>query len=403
MNRRGGSAGAALLLLVALLVAAPTASGDDASISDGDDIGERDALDIRYVGLDHRSTRRFTYSITTYDPFTLADLDPDAGNFGIAIDTDGDLDDLERIVYVFTYRKLRGAVTNGAGRRLIARAHAERRGNRTVEVSFERRDLGSGVTSYRWFAFALTQGAGRCCFDTAPNRKWIWHDIAKPSASILGFGNEGNQSVPGTTIPVSFEVSDVGGQGQVAWSLRLREDGRGAWTEIASGTGSGLQEVPISVSDGSAWQVCAVANDDAGNRAWETEGVSVPMDDQGFGFTGAWNTAESDPSDFQGTRHVSSAAGDSFTFQVPAGFGAVWILPGGYDGIGRVTVNGQDVGTVTGSQYSGFRQFVPAFPDVYFSLPTNTVEVVVESGTLAIDGFAGSPAFAPDPANGCKL
>jgi hypothetical protein len=377
------------MIVAAAVMLAPTPTfADTTTISDDNDT--RGRFDIRSVSASHTGTRLIHW-MQMFDPIGSIDARYHAVGFGF--DTDGDRSDLERILFLYspTLGTYRAVMTNGSGRRVVARPDVTIDAADAIEARFGIGALGKNVTQYRWFAFAISPDPSndRCCTDTAPNRQWVRHDLAPPIVESLTFGAVEGQAVPGTPVPATFSFRDVGGSGVDEWRLQAVDiTASGAWTHVAAGSGPGPHTVDVTAQAGHTYAVCVVAADDAGNETSEISRFTVPIDDASpsFAYTGSWTTSGSEPGDHMGTRHVG-VAGDSLDIVMPVdGAHLAFVLPGGFDGVARLTSDSTDYGVFSGAGMTGSRLLIPIVSGGTFA--GRVFHVEIESGTFAIDGFS---------------
>jgi hypothetical protein len=150
--------------------------------------------------------------------------------------------------------------------------------------------------------------------------------------------------------PFDFGVTDVGGSGLAGWTVRARELGTTTWTTVATGTDEGAQTANLT-GDGETYQVCIQAVDRSGNVAdGDYHIVPFAFDDAGGGITysGTWQTSA--PADSYGsTLHTSSEVGASASVTYSNPSVAHLILPPGFDGTARISLNGVDKGSIPAS------------------------------------------------------
>ena len=390
---RRGSRTVALTSILALAISLgpslQVARADGVTIHDRDD-EPRHALDIEEATMGHVRSDKLEATITTFSRLSANDLDPEGRLLGFAFSTDDDASDAERFLFVFGDREgFLAVMTDEEGRHPVA-VQASHPRPRTVRVQFDKRLL--HFDHYLWFAFASTDVSKRCCFDAAPNRKWVIHDYGDPVVSNVSFGFAPGQTVPSTDVPVSFTVEDQY-IGIAGWLVHFRETGTSQWATAAEGTGSGDRVAVVPTTEGTVMDMCIAAVDRAGNVSAENLTiVEVPMDDTSpvFTYGSGWSASTADIADFQGTRHVSTTVGASLHLSVPAGYRADLVVPGGLDGTATFTLNGFQTGSINlGSFPSGNRHVASVLPASLMTLPTNDIEVVVTGGTFAVDGFLG--------------
>lgn len=390
----------------------PSVAAHQAEIGDPKDVLSeryRHALDIRSASMGHDADG-ITHMIMLYRGF--GEENGLKGDFylGVAFDTDGDARDVERVLFIVSFEgHLVGQMVKEDGRRAGSFFSVEHPTARKAVATFAPRLLG-GPDSYRWFAFANSPFDDRCCFDTAPNRKWVVHDIGVPEITEPNLLPPADSTWENSIVPVDFGVVDVGGSGLDSWSLRQRALGTTTWMTSDTGTGEGPQTASLTGADGTSYHVCIQAADRAGNIAnGDHHLVSFPFDDAGSGFTysGLWQTS-SVAGDYQSTRHTSSEPGatGSVTFST-LGYPYI-VMPPGFDGVARVTLNGIDQGSFPASVITSTRQvraFGVDFVDIGNATAPYTITFTVESGTFPIDGLLvlpslPPPALGPPPACG---
>jgi len=364
------------------------------------------ALDIRSASMEHEGDT-VTHSITLYRGFGEENGLKGGFHLGVAFDTDGDPSDLERALFIVSYEgHLVGQMVKGDGRRAGPFFRVEHPTARTAVATFSTRLLGR-PDSYRWFAVANSPFDDRCCFDTAPNRRWVAHDIAAPVITEPTIPVSSSGSMRQTiALPIDFGVRDVGGSGLAGWTVRARELGSTTWETVATGTGEGAQTANLA-RDGQTYQVCIQAVDRSGNVAdGEYHIASFAFDDAGGGITysGSWQTSA--PADSYGsTVHASSEVGASASVTYSNPSVAHLILPPGFDGAARISLNGVEKGSIPASIATMPREIRAFGVDIadYDSVsPPYTLTFTVESGTSPLDGIlllrsAGPPPLGPPP------
>jgi hypothetical protein len=377
------------------------AAAHDATLSDPKDtLSDRYpyALDIRSASISHEGDR-IAHAVTLYRGYRSL-----TGNFflGVAFDTDGNTRDLERALYIFSHEdRIVGQMVKADGRRAGSLMDVDSPTSRKVIATFSARLLGR-PDHYSWFAFANSPFDDRCCFDTAPNRRWKAHDIGAPVITEPNLSVPSDTTWESTTVPVEFGVGDVGGSGVESWSLNARVVRTTEWVTLDAGTGEGPQVATLTGTDGASYDVCIRAVDRSGNVAdGDYHLVSFPFDDAGtaFSYTGAWTTS-SVPGDYQFTRHVSSEPGASASVTFSTLGYPYLVMPSGFDGSARVTLNGVDQGSFTASVITTtrqVRQFGVDFVDIGNATPPYTITFTVESGTFPLDGLLVVPSIPPPP------
>ncbi len=390
----------AILVWLASALLVPTAAvADGVVVSDGNDT-PAGSLDIRRTNVEHDG-RSILHRVDTFEAFSPASLADDEALIGIAIDTNGDPRDVERLAMVVGGSRFRGVVTTGSGRRLIATARVLHPTSRSVVIRLQRSALPRGTTDYRWFAFASTNAGGNCCTDSAPDRDWLWHDIAAPT--IDGPSIQVFQTVPSSTVvPVSFAVSDAGGSGLASWTLRTRVIDSDGWTDSATGS---EEEVTTSFTgeEGVTYHLCVKAVDRAGNESGLHPGAlaSIPFDDARFTYSGEW-TSSADPTDFAGTRHETATPGATAQIVLGEGLGSDLVVPPGHTGRVRVTVNGAVIGDILYSAKAEPRQLsLDGVDPSDLTLASNVVTFELVSGTFGIDGIRVLPHLPSSTYTSC--
>jgi hypothetical protein len=258
--------------------------------------------------------------------------------------------------------------------------------------------------SYAWFAFANSDQGKRCCFDSAPNRKWVLHDIGAPEITEPILSPPAGFTWASSSVPVDFSVVDAGGSGVASWSVLQRALGATSWTSFVSGTGEGPQSTTFDGADGTSYDVCVQALDRAGNVAnGELHLVTIPYDDAGgqFTFTGAWDSGTAS-GDHRTTHHSSSEVGASASVSFSTLGYPYLLMPPGFDGMARVTLNGIDQGLIPASLASSSLQLVGFgvdFVDIGSTSPPYTITFTVDSGTFPVDGLVVLPS-RPTPSPG---
>ena len=192
----------------------------------------------------------------------------------------------------------------------------------------------------------------------------------------------------------------MGGSGLASWTLRQRPLGSTSWVTVDTGTAEGAQTATLTGIDGASSHVCVQAIDRAGNvRNGELHVVTFPFDDAGGGFSyaGTWTTTGLAGA-YQGTVHTSSEPGATAAFTLAA-FGYPWlVMPPGYDGRARISLNGVEQGWIDASTITTVRQRVPI--NIQTVDAGDTFTFTVESGTFPIDGLMVEPSLPPPPIGG---
>lgn len=385
-------AAGALIATVCLSLTPTPASADDVRIRDRNDT--RGPFDIRSTDVEHSGTS-ITHRIRMFDP--IGSIDARYHAVAVGFDTDGNLSDFERILFFYspTLGTHQAVMTNGSGRRVLSRPDVTMPSADTIEARFGIGALRSNLTSYRWFAFVVSPDPSndRCCVDTAPDRGWVRHDLAPPFVDGPTFSDVEGQVMRGVPVAATFKIGDVGGSGPGAWQLQTRDmTVPGPWTDVATGSGRGPHVVDVPALEGHTYSVCVVAADNAGNEVGELSRFTVPFDDAGsmFSYSGSWTTVH-EPDDFMGTRHVG-VTGDSIDITTPlSGDILAFVLPGGFDGVARLTSDSTDYGTFTSAGGTGSRLLISITSGG--TVAGKVFHVEIESGTFAIDGFQVETSF----------
>jgi hypothetical protein len=391
--------------------AAPLASANSYSVRDGRDISNADALDIVSAKVGHKRDK-LRHAVTLERRVNPRTLQRIGGFISFILDTDGDLGDAERRIYVLGGSHFRVYVTNGSGRTLLGRGRSYHPNARTLGAVVTRAVLGA-PDGYHWFAVAVTDGPGDCCVDLAPEN-WYIHDLTAPEIDPVSFGDGALTAVagklPAVTVPATWHATDSGFGGIADWTVRARLEGVEQWSDVASGR-YGYRNRRFDVTrttDTGAWaqgvnvEVCVSVSDWAGNRATSgTHHFSVPYDDSHIGPTGVFRdrtsgvvvATEVSADDYLGTRTIIPP-GDSLTIEVQAGLQHALVVPPGYDGVVRVTVNGEDNGDVT-SLTSGSPRAIKTLGATGWNADgTDTIVLENISGSdFAIDGYLGAPVY----------
>jgi len=388
-------AAGALIATVCLSLTPTPALADDVRIRDRNDT--RGPFDIRSTDVEHSGTS-ITHRIRMFDP--IGSIDARYHAVAVGFDTDGNRSDFERILFFYsrTLGTHQAVMTNGSGRRVLSRPDVTMPSADTIEARFGIGALRSNLTSYRWFAFVVSPDPSndRCCVDTAPDRGWVHHDLAPPFVDGPTFSDVEDQVMRGVPVAATFKIGDVGGSGPGVWQLQTRDmTVPGPWTDVATGSGRGPHVVDVPALEGHTYSVCVVAADNAGNEVGELSRFTVPFDDAGsmFSYSGSW-TAVHEPDDFMGTRHVG-VIGDSIDITTPlSGDILAFVLPGGFDGVARLTSDSTDYGTFTSAGGTGSRLLISITSGG--TVAGKVFHVEIESGTFAIDGFqVGTSFFDP--------
>jgi hypothetical protein len=386
-----------LALAAALATSPPPVGADEVRFGDPKDVLSArypSALDIRSAAMGHDGAL-ITHSISLYRPFGEENGLRGEWYLGVAFDTDADASDVERILFIFSYeRGLHGQMVDERGRRVGSLVAVDQPNPRTAVAPFSPRLLGRPA-SYRWFAFANSYGERSCCFDTAPNRRWVAHDIGAPEVTGPELVPPANSTWESTTIPVAFDVEDVGGSGLATWTLRHRPLGSEAWMTAETGTSGGPQTAAFTGTDGTSSQVCVQAIDRAGNvRNGELHVVTFPFDDGRLAYSGTWASAAITGA-FQGTVHTSSEPGATAGFTLAA-HGYPWlVVPPGYDGVATISLNGVEQGWIDASLVTTPRQRLAI--NIQTVDAGDTFTFTVQSGTFPIDGLLVEPSIPPPP------
>jgi len=170
---------------------------------------------------------------------------------------------------------------------------------------------------------------------------------------------------------------------------------------VATGTGEGAQTANLT-GDGQTYQVCIQAVDRSGNITdGEYHTVPFAFDDAGGGITysGTWQTSA--PADSYGsTLHISSEVGASASVTYSNPSVAHLILPPGFDGAAKISLNGVDKGSIPASiatmprEIRGFGVDIADYDSVS---PPYTLTFTVESGTFPLDGIRLLRSAGPSP------
>jgi hypothetical protein len=365
------------------LASAGPAVANTKTISDPND--RPGPLDIRSASHGHAGAR-VTHRISTFGTWPIGLLRPSTPNlFAVEISTDSD-PALERVVLISSRngRMIADVFTLPSGD-FVGSASASKPNARTLRVSILRSRLGNPA-GYRWNAFSQFKAAGACssfCFDRAPNRGRVLHDITPPVIVLTSFP----QVPEDVTYNVSFRVTDRGGSGLRRWTLQRRLFGSSAWTTIRTGTAGGLRTVAVNSVENRDDQFRVVAVDNHGNRRVSpVRLVSVPIDDTSASlvYTGAWAPAAADPLDFHDTLTSSSTASDSVALLNFTGRYVAWVAPGGGTGVASVVTDGPPT-PVTLADFNGRRKIV--FEDSFPSVGPHSITITVTSGTVPVDGI----------------
>lgn len=389
-QRRGVVAAVLGLILSVGSMSAPPAAAHTFTKSDGNDSPGR--LDIKSASVKHGSTS-VIHTIKTYEGWSAASLEDDS-DFVIAIDKNFD-DDFELCAIVLYVRTLRAALTN-CGSRLIRTLSVSKPSATTVKVRLPEGQL---TPAYRWVAFSFWTGApARCantCVDTAPNSPPpILHDLTAPKISNIVIP-QNSESAPLTADSlVSFQVSDgAHGAGVRRWSVERRPLGETTWTEVASGSDEGPQDLAIPGSEGSMYEFRIRAEDLQGNRRISATFESfIPFDDEtgitydGPGGASDW-TDQSGSGHFLSGYHESSVVGATFdvTFE-----GTICFFGGPTAATVNVTIDGVPPQGASIWSTAVARDEIICYGGVGAGSHALTAEIA--SGTVVLDAYLVYPA-----------
>lgn len=397
---------ATCLLIAATMIAQPFQAGaDEFSFTDPDDIDPASVVDIRSASMGHGRGEQVVHTITTYGRLTPGDLDPDEAVVGIAFSIDNDFSDVEGVAFIFGRGGGFHGVLATAGGVFIANFPVSHPKPKTVRAVIDSRLIDR--SSYFWFAFADTEGQGRCCFDAAPDRKWVIHDYRAPAVNgVVTDAVFSGQAISSDHVPVSFHVQDAG-IGIAEWRVHSRLTATESWTIADRGTRDGDRTAIVPTTQGGVFDVCVAAVDFAGNVSAENLiRVKVPVDDTSpaFAFGAGWTSTSSEPTDFMGTRTTSSTVGSTLTFTAPAASKVDLVFPGGSSGTAQVSVNGQP--TVPLFQSNGFnepRVTLSVTDGFWLTQPSNEVSIEVTGGTFVVDAILIVPEDLPTLEGRCGL
>ena len=381
MRHAGWWFAAAFGVIVAVALAMP-GMARAAGIADPDDVHGK--LDVASVSQEHAATGPVVHTITTYGPWRSRAIALRRSSFFlIDFDTAGDAH-AERIALVYRdHGVLRVAVVTRTGH-LLGFGSATRPNARSIRVSVPRTLLGK-PNGYHWRLFSVYFGAGCAagCVDRAPNSGQALHDLAAPTITFP------KQGLPAsTTTAVQFGVIDTGHSGLATWTLQGRNVGDTAWTDIASGSGSGNQSVTVNRAEGDRREFQVVAIDRAGNSATSRiRRINFPFDDANAGmtYTGTWATAGADSLDYLGTLHTSSdtatPATVSFTFQGSS----VAVIARGSCGDATVAIDGGAAQPAAHLCANEHRAIV--FSAAADATASHVLTLTVTGGTFSLDGI----------------
>jgi hypothetical protein len=381
MRHAGWWFAAAFGVIVAVALAMP-GMARAAGIADPDDVHGK--LDVASVSQEHGATGPVVHTITTYGPWRSRAIALRRSSFFlIDFDTAGDAH-AERIALVYrAHGVLRVAVVTRKGH-LLGFGSATRPNARSIRVAVPRTLLGK-PNGYHWRLFSVYFGAGCAagCVDRAPNTGQALHDLAAPTITFP------TQGLPAsTTTAVQFGVIDTGHSGLATWTLQGRNVGDTAWTDIATGSGSGNQSVTVNRAEGDRREFQVVAIDRAGNpAASRIRRINFPFDDANAAitYTGTWATTGADSLDYLGTLHTSSdtatPATVSFTFQGSS----VAVIARGSCGDATVAIDGgtaQPAAHLCGNEHRAIVFSAPADPTA-----SHVLTLTVTGGTFSLDGI----------------
>jgi len=393
-------------VLAASLSALPLHAGaDEFAVSDPDDIDPAGIVDLRRASMGHGRGTDVEATISAFGRLTPGDLDPDEAVIGFAFSTDQNFNDVEKVAFVFGRGgQFRGvmATANGA---FIDTFRVSHPNPKTFRLVFDRRLV--DASAFFWFAFADTEGEGRCCFDAVPNRRWVIHDYRAPAINSVATDALSGRTVSNSQVPVSFNVQDSG-IGLAEWRVHSRPTGTETWSIADRGTRDGARTAAVPMTQGGVFDVCVAGVDLAGNvNAENLIRVKVPLDDVAPELTyGAdWSTSGAQGTDFMGTRHTTTTAGATISFTVPLGTKADLVFPGGsIDGTALVRINGADSTTINLAVGLPLpRITLPIADSFWLTQPMNEVVLQVTGGTFVVDGLLLAPEVLPELEGRCGL
>jgi hypothetical protein len=386
MTRRATTTSACVsgFLLVASVVlglvpTSPSALAHTFTKTDGNDSAGR--LDLKSVSVRHKGAS-LEYTFTTYERWK-ANASLIDSFFLIAIDEQGD-GTPNKCAFVYYHGGLRGELTNCL-KKYISALRVSKPSGTTARLTYP-----AGGKSHHWFAASYWKGI-RCakgCYDYAPNKNWLFHDLVPPTASwvttVTGDGLS-TQLSETTTVPVAFAVSDAD-TSVATWRID-RMSGCCTWTPFDSGSGSGTIDHDLSFAEGQAYGLRLVATDIQGNVSQPSQVLTlhVPFDDGNAQmlYSAGWSGASA-AGYFLGTFDSASTGSATLTFTFTGS--KVWLLGG--PGNGQATFNDEtDTGwivnetssTTPGTQLGGM---------VWGTNGTHTVTLTITSGTFVVDGIA---------------
>lgn len=393
-------------LIAATLIGPPLRAGaDEFAVSDPDDIDPAGIVDLRSASMGHGRDTDIVATISTFGRLSPGDLDPDQAVIGFAFSTDQNFDDVEQVAFVFGRGSRFHGVMATANGTFLATFRVSHPNPKTVRLVFDRRLVDEG--SYFWFAFADTEGEGRCCFDAVPNRRWVIHDYRAPAINSVTTDAVSGQTVSDSQVPVSFNVKDSG-IGLAEWRVHARPTGSEAWGIADRGTRDGARTAIVPMTQGGIFDVCVAGVDFAGNvNAENLIRVKVPLDDAApeLAYGAGWSTSGAQGTDFMGTRHVTTTVGATISFFVPQGTKADLVFPGGgIDGVALVRINGVDATTINLAVGLPLpRITLPIADPFWLTQPMNEVVIEVTGGSFVVDGVLLAPEVLPELEGRCGL
>lgn len=271
-----------MLLASSLLTVSPAAA-HVFSKNDANDSPSK--IDIRTVSVSHTSTS-VVHKVRTWNSWTPASLQHDSF-FWFGINKDGDAA-YERCAFIYYTTRLRGQLSN-CGAQFIRFLPVAKVNATTAKITIPKIQLGG---AYRWFGGSAWLGAPPCangCSDFAPNNlPDLLHDLTRPTIDLDDGWIRLWEDSTTYDFTYSFTVDDAN-TNVSSWKLQRRLKGATTWTQVDSGAGEGLKEIPV-VGEPGRWTYRVVATDSQANTRIVTGLVDVPIDD-----------ADLDPAAFTGT------------------------------------------------------------------------------------------------------
>ena len=271
------------------------------------------------------------FKITTFSKFTNKQIDGNAGNFFVGIDTNADNKYEFHVYILFAAGKMRGILTNKKGGTITYRLKASRQ-SRSASVAVPLSKIGN-PQSYRAVALSYFQGspcsARKPCIDGIPNRfPGVLADLTPPHISWDNVPAISSDASATLSYPIKFSVKDDRyGSGIKSWTVQSRPSGSSTWTKVA--TGAKLSPtVQVLGVEGDTMAVRVIAIDKQGNKKVSpVQTTSVPFDDRNAAIVYSASTQATPSQAFLST---TSSIGNTqtATFTTSLGWSKICVIGG---------------------------------------------------------------------------